>query len=158
MCTPVAVEKSFQHMDRLIFVEKSPYLPSRKGLLSPAGPFFMMYGLPPSQFWLLSKAWSKSAMMSSTSSMPTDTLTKSGVTPAESCSSGLSCWCVVVAGWMTSVLASPMLARCEASLTLSMNFDPAVAPPLMPKPRIAPAPLGNYFSARSWSGWSGSPG
>ena len=52
-----------------------------------------------------------------------------------------------------------------------MNFWPASTPPLMPKPRIAPAPLGRYFLARCVVGmavqagigdpadaWGGSPG
>ena len=43
-------------------------------------------------------AWSRSAMMSRTSSMPTDRRTNSGVTPVWTCSSGVSCECVVVAG------------------------------------------------------------
>ena len=33
---------------------------------------------------------------------------RSGVTPEASCSSSVSCWCVVDAGWITSVLASPV--------------------------------------------------
>lgn len=32
---------------------------------------------------------------------------RSGVTPAESCSSSVNCWCVVVAGLITNVFASP---------------------------------------------------
>ena len=38
-----------------------------------------------------------------------------------------------------------MLARCEASLTDSMNFRAASLPPLMPKPRIEPQPFGRYY-------------
>ena len=56
-------------------------------------------------------------MMSRTSSMPTDSRTNSGVTPVSRCSDSLSCWCVVEAGWMTSDLASPMLASRLKSLT-----------------------------------------
>ncbi len=37
---------------------------------------------------------------------------------------GLSCECVVLAGWMTSDFASPMFARCENSLT---DFDEGLA-------------------------------
>ena len=62
----------------------------------------------------------------------------SGVTPEAVCSSGVSCSCVVDAGWMTSVFASPTLAKCEASLTLSMNFMPASRPPLIPNVSTAP--------------------
>ena len=50
-------------------------------------------------------------MMSSIDSTPTDSRTKSSVTPVASRSSGSSCEWVVVAGWMTSDFASPMLAR-----------------------------------------------
>jgi hypothetical protein len=39
------------------------------------------------------------------------------------------CWWVVDAGWITSVLASPMLARWLASSTPSMNFTPDSKPP-----------------------------
>ena len=67
--------------------------------------------------------------------------------PAAWSSSGV-CWLwVVLAGWITSVLASPMLARCEASLTDSMNLRAASRPPLMPKPKIDPQPFGKYFWA-----------
>lgn len=52
-------------------------------------------------------AASKSAMMSSISSIPTEMRTRSGVTPELSCSSGVSWLWVLEAGWMTSVLASP---------------------------------------------------
>jgi len=60
---------------------------------------------------VLSRACSRSAMMSSTFSMPTDSRTISGATPAAASSSSLSCECVVEALWITSDLASPMLAR-----------------------------------------------
>jgi len=46
---------------------------------------------------------------------------------------------------MTSVFASPTLARWLASFTLLMNLMPARLPPRTPKPRIAPAPSGRYF-------------
>ena len=44
------------------------------------------------------RACSKSALMSSMCSSPTETLTIVGVTPAEACSASLSCWWVVEAG------------------------------------------------------------
>src|SRR5262249_35146103 len=67
--------------------------------------------------WLALRAWSRSARMSRTSSIPTDSRTISGVTPVARCSSADSCWCVVEAGWITSDLASPMLASRLNSLT-----------------------------------------
>ena len=44
------------------------------------------------------RACSKSALMSSMCSSPTETRTIVGVTPAEACSASLSCWWVVDAG------------------------------------------------------------
>ena len=41
---------------------------------------------------------SRSSFKSPISSRPTESLIKSDVTPVETCSSGLSCWCVVLAG------------------------------------------------------------
>ena len=92
-------------------------------------------------------AWSRSAMMSCTSSMPTDRRTNSGVTPVWTCSSGVSCEWVVVAGWIMSDFASPMLRHGLNNLTLSISLVPASLPPLMPKPTMAPWPLGRYFFA-----------
>ena len=90
--------------------------------------------------------------------MPTETRTRSGVTPLATCSSSESCWCVVVAGWMTSVLASPTFARWLASLTLSMNLRPASRPPLMPKVSTEPKPLRRYFFASACDGCEARPG
>ena len=70
-------------------------------------------------------AWFRSAMMSRMSSMPTESRTSSGVTPVSTCSASLSCWCVVEAGWMTSDLASPMLASRLNSLSELMSLRPA---------------------------------
>jgi len=44
------------------------------------------------------KACSKSALMSKMFSIPTETLSKFGVTPAANCSAILNCWCVVADG------------------------------------------------------------
>ncbi len=76
--------------------------------------------------------------MSSMCSIPTDSLTVSWVTPADSSSSAFSCEWVVDALWMASDLASPMLARWLNSLSCSMNLRPASAPPLTPKVTSAP--------------------
>ena len=56
------------------------------------------------------KPASRSARMSSIPSIPTARRTRSGVTPAVSCSSGVSWEWVVDAGWMTRLRTSPMLA------------------------------------------------
>src|SRR5262249_20347809 len=95
-----------------------------------------------------SSAWSMSHRMSSIDSMPTDMRIMSGVTPAFACSSSLICPCVVDAGCMTGVFASPMLARWLMNCAASMNFSPAFAPPLTPKFSRPDAPLGKYFLAR----------
>ena len=68
-----------------------------------------------------------SQRMSSSDSIPTDMRIMSGVTPAFNCSSSLICRCVVEAGWMISVFASPMLARWLMNSAASMNFSPAPA-------------------------------
>ena len=65
-------------------------------------------------------------------SMPTDSRTRSGVTPVVTCSSASSCWWVVVAGWMARLRTSPTLARWLCSSSASTNFWPASRPPSMP--------------------------
>ena len=63
-------------------------------------------------------------------------------------SAAASSWaCVVEAGWITSDLASPTLARCENSCSRSMKRRPASRPPLMSKLKIEPVPLGRSFCA-----------
>ena len=71
----------------------------------------------------------------------------SSPTPAARSASAPTCRCVVEPGWITSVLASPTLARCEASVQASMKRRPAARPPLTPKLIIEPAPFGNSFLA-----------
>ena len=85
--------------------------------------------------------------MSSSDSMPTDMRTMSGVTPALIWSASSICRCVVDAGWMTSVFASPMLARWLMNCAASMKRSPALAPPFTPKLSSPEAPLGRYFFA-----------
>jgi len=77
---------------------------------------------------------------------------KSGVTPQAACSSGVSCWWVVLAGWMTRLFASPMFARCEKSRSRSITFLLASHPPFTPNPTRAPNPPARYFRARAWDG------
>ena len=85
-----------------------------------------------------SKDREKSALMSSMCSMPTDTRTRSLLTPEASCSASVSCWWVVLAGWITRVLASPTLARCEANSTPSIKARPASTPPRIPNVSTQP--------------------
>ena len=77
----------------------------------------------------VSMARSRSATTSAGSSMPTERHTRSGVTPASRCSSSLSCWWVVLAGWTISVFASPTFARNVARSTSSQTRLPASYPP-----------------------------
>jgi hypothetical protein len=71
-------------------------------------------------------------MMSSTCSIPIDSRTMSSGTPAASNSSGVNWLCVVVALWMASDFASPMLARWLKSSSPSTNFLPPSRPVLIP--------------------------
>ncbi len=56
------------------------------------------------------KPASRSAMMSSSVSRPTDRRTRPGSTPVVTCSCSVSWECVVEAGWMARLRTSPMLA------------------------------------------------
>src|SRR5210317_336453 len=50
------------------------------------------------QVWEMARVWSRSQSMSSRVSRPTEMRTMSGVMPAATCCSSLSCRCVVEAG------------------------------------------------------------
>ena len=78
--------------------------------------------------------------MSSMCSMPTESRTVSGVTPAAESSSSFSCECVVEALWIASDFASPMFARWLNSSRLSMKRLPASRPPSMPNVTSAAVP------------------
>ena len=69
-----------------------------------------------------------SAIISSICSMPTDSRTRSELTPARANSSSLSCRWVVLAGWQASDLASPMFTNLLISCRASINFPPATSP------------------------------
>ena len=96
--------------------------------------------------------------MSTKSSMPSERRTKSAETPVETCSSGESWLCVVLAGWMARLFASPMLARCEKSRSASMNFLPPSNQPFTTKPSRPPKPPLRYFFAAAWLGLVLRPG
>ena len=61
---------------------------------------------------------------------------KSGVTPVASCSSWDNCWCVVLAGCIAKLFASPIFARSENNSKFSITFLPASSPPSTPNPKI----------------------
>ena len=83
--------------------------------------------------------------MSLTSSIPMESLTMSGATPAFICSCSFNCLCVVDAGWITSDLTSPTFARCEMNCSAAINFSPASNPPFIPNVKIDPKPFLRYF-------------
>src|SRR5699024_547088 len=56
-----------------------------------------------------------------------------------------------------SDFASPTLARCDQSFTLSITFLPASRPPRIPKVMMEPNPCVKYFLPSSCEGWSSSP-
>lgn len=58
-------------------------------------------------------------------SIPIDSLTISGVTPADSNSSLVNCLWVVLAGWHASDLQSPMLTNLVNKFNASWNWVPA---------------------------------
>ena len=90
-------------------------------------------------------AASKSAIISETSSIPTDKRIKSDVTPAKRRSSALNCLCVVLAGCITQVRASATCVTRVASFTFAINSFAASNPPLMPNVKTPLAPFSNTF-------------
>lgn len=116
---------------------------------------------------LAAKLCSKSWIISSICSIPTEIRIISSVTPESSRSCSDSCSWVVDHGWMASVFASPTLchrqqppilrmgklttyfARLEIIRKPSTTCEPAAEPPLTPKDRTPPKPLGRYFFASS---------
>ena len=103
-----------------------------------------------SPWYTFSNACWKSALMSSMCSIPTDTRSKVGNTPAEIFSSSDSCWCVVAAGWMINVFESPKFSRWLTNLRLSTTLVVCCCEPLRVKERTAPNPLRKYFLASLW--------
>src|ERR1700733_13539568 len=89
---------------------------------------------------------SRSQTKSSTDSVPTESLIVPGPTPAASSSASLSWRCVVLAGWMIKLFASPTLARCDQSVTPRISSCPPLRPPAQSNENTAPAPRGRYFS------------
>src|SRR5271163_1623946 len=101
---------------------------------------------------------SRSQIRSSTDSVPTESLIVPGRTPAAWSSASLSWRCVVLAGWMIRLLASPTLARCDQSVTARIRSWPAARPPAQSNENTAPAPRGRYFATSDSYALLGSPG
>lgn len=66
---------------------------------------------------------SKSRMISSICSVPTDIRIRSSVTPLSAFSSWLSCSWVVLQGWIASVLESPTLEPCQFTMPGKGRID-----------------------------------
>ena len=113
-----------------------------------------MRSLPPS--W--ANACSRSQTRSSTDSVPTESRTVPGPTPPAASSSSLSWRCVVLAGWMIRLLASPTLARCDQRVTPRIRSWPPSRPPAQSNENTAPAPFGRYFSTSAAYVLPGRPG
>ena len=71
--------------------------------------------------------------MSAASSIPIDKRIRSSPMPASASAAASNCAWVVEAGWITSVLASPTLARWLANVRLSINRAAASRPPRNPE-------------------------
>src|SRR4029077_12546167 len=104
------------------------------------------------------KPCSRSQIRSSTDSVPTDSRTVPGPTPAARSSSSLSWRWVVLAGWMIRLLASPTFARCDHSDTPRIRSCPPTRPPAQSKEKTAPAPRGRYLSTSGRYLLPGRPG
>src|SRR6201989_2265781 len=104
------------------------------------------------------KPWSRSQIRSSTDSVPTDSRTVPGPTPAARSSSSVNLRCVVLAGRMTKLFASPTLARWDHRVMPRMRSCPPVRPPAQSKENTAPAPRGRYFSTSGRYLLPGRPG
>ncbi len=108
-------------------------------------------------FAATASACSRSARISSMCSMPTLRRIISGVTPTFACSSGVSCRCVVEAGWHVSDLESPMFTMRLNNRNASKHLRLDSNPPLTPNVSSETALLPKYFLAIGWSGLSGNP-
>src|SRR5208283_4935078 len=104
------------------------------------------------------KPCSRSQIRSSTDSVPTDSRTVPGRTPAARSSSSLSWRCVVLAGWMIRLFASPTFARWDQSVTPRIRSCPPSRPPAQSNENTAPAPRGRYFSTSGRYLLPGRPG
>src|SRR5215467_10383778 len=104
------------------------------------------------------KPRSRSQIRSSTDSVPTDSRTVPGTMPAARSSSSPSWRCVVLAGWMIRLFASPTFARWDQRVTPAMRPCPPARPPAQSNENTAPAPRGRYFSTRALYLLAGRPG
>ena len=92
-------------------------------------------------------ACSRSAMMSSTSSIPTERRIRSGATPASINCSSVSWRCVWLAGCSMHERASATCVTMAISFRVSMKRMASSLVPLMPNASTPQAPLGRYLFA-----------
>src|SRR2546422_7008464 len=92
-------------------------------------------------FHIRARACPKSLIRSSTSSIPTETLTRVSLMPIFALSSAESCVWVRVAGCATRVSTPPRLAARVATLTDSVNFIASFIEPRISKLSIPPNPF-----------------
>src|SRR5215472_5227087 len=102
-------------------------------------------------------ATSKSSTRSSGCSRPHESRTSPSLMPSSARAAGVRRWCVVVAGWVIRLLASPRLLLMRTSLSVSWKRNAAALPPLTSKATsVEPARI--CRSATAACGWSLRPG
>ena len=100
-------------------------------------------------FSIRRKLASKSSIISSTASKPAEMRSKVGAMPARTFASSLNCLWVVEAGWVTTVIESPII------VILAANFNPSTkrtVPSKVPSSSTEithAAPLRKYFCANA---------
>ena len=77
--------------------------------------------------------------------------------PSAARCSGVSRWWVVVAGWVTRLLASPRLFEISTISSASRKRKAAALPPASSSASIVP-PVSICRAESAACGWSGSPG
>ena len=100
---------------------------------------------------------SRSSTMSSGCSSPTESRTKPSLMPSSARCAGVSRWCVVVAGWVIRLLASPRLLQMRTSLSASWKRKRPALPPSTSKATSVEPPR-ICLRTISACGWSGRPG
>ena len=107
--------------------------------------------------YTLSSAASRSSHRSSGCSSPHDRRTIPSVMPSSARAAGPMRWCVVVAGWVIRLLASPRLFEMRTSLSASWKRNAPALPPLISNATSVEPPF-ICFCATAACGWSGRPG
>src|SRR6266571_4633886 len=124
----------------LIFSFPSPSGEGRRAALRRAGVGWISppAGLRPAtspsgRYYTASSAPSRSSTTSSGCSRPAENRTRESLIPSSARSCGFRRWCVVVAGWVIRLLASPRLLVMATSLSALRNRNVAAWSPLTSK-------------------------